>query len=197
MHAHVKGLAGYHDKKGGGGSRKRKDPNCLLKRVSASSVMNPHMKWERGSAVYFFNRCYNKKSNLVLWSHFYKNKMRTILFQNETSSLRGVKCLMWKPQWTMYIFFLPISSCSAHPDRLEWTSHFGSNSFSFTSVSCRIDVSSFHTQDFCSYSVFTNLRYRTIQEHVVILLSNNCAVFVVHFWPVFDITSMPWHEDLI
>lgn len=58
-------------------------------------------------------------------------------------------------------------------------------------------MSSFHTQDFCSYSVFTNLRYRTIQEHVVILLSNNCAVFVVHFWPVFDITSMPWHEDLI
>lgn len=44
-----------------------------------------------------------------------------------------------------------------------------------------IDVSSFHTQDFYSHSAFTNLRYRRIQEHVVILLSNNCAVFVVHF----------------
>lgn len=54
---------------------------------------------------------------------------------------------------------------------------------------------------YCYYSAFTpywNLRYRTIQEHVVILLSNNyCAVFVVHFWSVFDITSMPWQKDLI
>lgn len=98
----------------------------------------------------------------------------------------------------LYIFFffcLPTSSCNIHPNRLEWTSHSGQNSFA--SVSCSIDVSSFHTQDFCSHSAFTNLRYRRIQEHVVILLSNNCAVFVVHFWPVFDITSMPWQEDLI
>lgn len=54
---------------------------------------------------------------------------------------------------------------------------------------------------YCYYSAFTpywNLRYRTFQEHVVILLSNNyCAVFVVHFWSVFDITSMPWQKDLI
>lgn len=94
-------------KKGGGGSRKRKEPNCLLKPVSTSSVMNPHMKWEWGSAIYFFNRCYEKKkkTNLVLWSHFYKNKMRTILFQNETSSLGGVKCLLWKPQWNIYVYF--------------------------------------------------------------------------------------------
>lgn len=44
---------------------------------------------------------------------------------------------------------------------------------------------------------FYKPQVQNIQEHVVILLSNNCAVFVVHFWPVFDITSMPWHEDLI
>lgn len=39
---------------------------------------------------------------------------------------------------------------------------------------------------FYYYSAFTpywDLRYKTIQEHIVSLLSNNyCAVFVVHFW---------------
>lgn len=58
MHAHVKGLAGYNEKR----AEKEKERNqTLLKRISTSSVMNPHMKWERGSAIYFFNRCYKKK----------------------------------------------------------------------------------------------------------------------------------------
>lgn len=59
-------------------------------------------------------------------------------------------------------------------------------------------MSFYHTQDFTITVLLhhiENLRYKTIQEHVVSLLSNNyCAVFVVHFWSVFDITSMPWHK---
>ena len=56
-------------KKGSGESWKRKESSCLLKRISTSRVINLRMKWEWGSAIYFFNHCY-KKTNLVLWSHF-------------------------------------------------------------------------------------------------------------------------------
>lgn len=158
--------------------------------------MNPRMQWERGSAIYFFTRC-KRQTHLVLWSHFYTKKKDANDFTPKWNVHFGRGEMSYVKTSVNYISFfsLPTSSCNIHPNRLEWTSHSGQNSFA--SVSCSIDVSSFHTQDFCSHSAFTNLRYRRIQEHVVILLSNNCAVFVVHFWPVFDITSMPWQEDLI
>lgn len=50
------------------------------------------------------------------------------------------------------------------------------------------------------YSAFTpywNLRYKNYSGTCCLLSNNYGAVFVVHFSPVFDITSMPWHKDLI
>lgn len=122
-----------------------------------------------------------------------------VLFQNETSRLGGVKCLMWKPQWNIYVyFFFPSNQQLQHtPKQVKmdvsfWVKH--------VHVHLRQQQHwrvIFPHSGFLLLQCFYKPQVQNIQEHVVILLSNNCAVFVVHFWPVFDITSMPWHEDLI
>lgn len=84
----------------------------------------------------------------------------------------------------------------------EWIFHFENR----TKPSCVLESTAvltchfYHTQDFSLNSAFTPFwrPQEQTDSGTWYLLSNNCgAVFVVRFWSVFDITSMPRLNDLI
>lgn len=71
---------------------------------------------------------------------------------------------------------------------------FGKKPFMQTLVSNRVDMSFCHTQDFTITVLVHHIETSGTKNYsgTCCLLSNNYgAVFVVHFSPVFDITSMP------
>lgn len=89
--AHGKGLRA-EKKKGQRVAQQKKEPNSLLK-----CVMNPHLKRERGSAVYFifFNCCCKKTNKLgALKSFFTKLRCERFYSKMERPVWEGVKCLM-------------------------------------------------------------------------------------------------------
>ena len=152
---------------------------------------------------------------MVRWSHYYESRREEFSSKMKYPILEGRNILfsllriknaknyfslsVWQFRLIMSMFFfLPTSSKKKSTQRFKWMSHFWKETLHIY-FSQQQWLNILPHSGFYYYSAFTpywNLRYNAIQEHVS-LLSNYCAVFVVHFWSVFDITSMPWHNDLI
>lgn len=69
----------------------------------------------------------------------------------------------------------------------------------FTEVNNNVDMSFYHTQDLLLHYFYTILKPQVQTYSGTCCQStqyNFCAMFVVHFWSVFDIDSMPRHKDL-
>lgn len=156
-----------------------------------------------------FYQCYN--NTMLRWSHCYESWPERFLFRNEISTFGREFCLVLRKKnpinvnmskSDIFVSFQPAGDLRRKKCPKVWIdiSFLEKKPFMQTLVNkpcwhVILPHSGFHY-----YSAFTpywNLRYKNYSGTCCLLSNNYGAVFVVHFSPVFDITSMPWHKDLI